>query len=413
MSSEVEVKTIETSASKNEKDAAIETPPSSVLPAPSSAASIETAVSKHEKDALTETPSLSKLPASSSAERRMSLQVADHYNSVPEKGITARLESRILYLRNFNNWIKSMLINDFLERLKQSGCERPIVLDLCCGKGGDLLKWRNGNILHLVATDIAEVSLRQCEKRYNEMKGKSGRRPLFSAEFVLADSSKDRLIEQLGDKNIQFDMTSCQFSFHYSFESERQARQMIRNAVERLRSGGFFIGTLPDANRIMYCLRKDGSGTYKNEVLRLEYGDKEGLKDKKHVPPVFGASFHFSLDTQVNCPEYLVHFPVLEKLLNECGMDLVYAKSFPEAFDYFMKNSGGRGLLERMKALETFPPSEGISTVGGPDEYLTAKARLEELSNEGSDVQGHVFGTLSKSEWEAAAMYLVFAFQKR
>ena len=45
-----------------------------------------------------------------------------------------------------------MLTDEFLKTLKQSGCSRPKVLDLCCGKGGDLLKWRNGNISYLVAT---------------------------------------------------------------------------------------------------------------------------------------------------------------------------------------------------------------------------------------------------------------------
>ncbi|VDK64451.1 unnamed protein product [Anisakis simplex] len=63
------------------------------------------------------------------------------------------------------------------------------------------------------------------------------------------------------------------------------------------------------------------------------------MNDPNGKPPIFGAKFHFSLDTQVNCPEYLVHFPVLERLVN--------------------------------------------------------------------------FGTLSKSEWEVTAMYLVFAFRKK
>lgn len=37
--------------------------------------------------------------------------VAEHYNSLEEKGLSQRNQSRIVYMRNFNNWIKSMIIS--------------------------------------------------------------------------------------------------------------------------------------------------------------------------------------------------------------------------------------------------------------------------------------------------------------
>ena len=37
--------------------------------------------------------------------------VANHYNTLEEKGLSQRNESRIVYMRNFNNWVKSMLIS--------------------------------------------------------------------------------------------------------------------------------------------------------------------------------------------------------------------------------------------------------------------------------------------------------------
>lgn len=36
--------------------------------------------------------------------------VANHYNQIPEVGIVKRTESRIFFMRNFNNWTKSMII---------------------------------------------------------------------------------------------------------------------------------------------------------------------------------------------------------------------------------------------------------------------------------------------------------------
>lgn len=103
--------------------------------------------------------------------------VAAHYNTLEEKGLDERLKSRIFYMRNFNNWIKSMLINEYLSKVKEGMKHNsPIrVMDMCCGKGGDLLKWRKGNISHLICTDIASVSLEQCESRYTEMCARSAR----------------------------------------------------------------------------------------------------------------------------------------------------------------------------------------------------------------------------------------------
>ncbi len=38
-------------------------------------------------------------------------QVAQHYNKLENAGLDVRTQSRIFYLRNFNNWIKSMAIS--------------------------------------------------------------------------------------------------------------------------------------------------------------------------------------------------------------------------------------------------------------------------------------------------------------
>lgn len=58
------------------------------------------------------------------------------------------------------------------------------VLDMCCGKGGDLLKWERAKISHLICADIAEISVDQCEKRFRE------HRNSYTAEFLACDCTK-------------------------------------------------------------------------------------------------------------------------------------------------------------------------------------------------------------------------------
>ncbi len=41
-----------------------------------------------------------------------SVKVASHYNSLQEVGLAARSRSRIFFMRNFNNWLKSVLIGN-------------------------------------------------------------------------------------------------------------------------------------------------------------------------------------------------------------------------------------------------------------------------------------------------------------
>lgn len=124
--------------------------------------------------------------------------VAHHYNARPEVGKAAREESPIIGLKSFNNWIKAVLIakfarpaivatNDRPEGLEYVGSKRrprktARVLDLGCGKGGDLQKWAKTDIATYVGVDIAAVSIDQARGRWNEQKRKA-----FAGEFYDLD----------------------------------------------------------------------------------------------------------------------------------------------------------------------------------------------------------------------------------
>jgi len=78
-----------------------------------------------------------------------SLSIAHHYNSRPNLDKFHRTQSPIIHLRSFNNWVKSVLVTEFVSR---KGAKR--VLDLACGKGGDLPKWNKSRIEQLVGVGI-------------------------------------------------------------------------------------------------------------------------------------------------------------------------------------------------------------------------------------------------------------------
>ncbi|XP_055526381.1 mRNA cap guanine-N7 methyltransferase [Wyeomyia smithii] len=327
--------------------------------------------------------------------------VATHYNQIEERGLAERNRSRIFYMRNFNNWVKSILINKYLAMVKgKASLGTPLrVMDMCCGKGGDLLKWLKGNITHLICTDIAEISVKQCEERYKKMTPMNDGK-LFTAEFITADATLQQLRTKFKDPSLKLHLVSCQFAFHYSFESLKQAERMMKNAAECLQEGGYFIGTIPDANEIMKRQRAAGSDCFGNDVYKIT------LLCDTETPPLFGAKYNFQLDGVVDCPEFLVHFPTLEKLARKLGLRLVEKKRFDECYEESI--GSWQPLIEKMQALETFPSHSHYDRErqqNQPEQY----AHVQQFYDRNGRCK---LGTLSLQEWEASTLYLFFAFQK-
>lgn len=223
--------------------------------------------------------------------------VRQHYNAVPERGREWRkTESKIKGLRSFNNWVKSTIIQKFSpseEFLAKHRGSRDwtepmiaaaddekglLVVDLGCGKGGDLGKWQQAPqaVELYVGLDPAEISIEQARDRYNAMRsgrgsrGRSSRNPLFHAEFWPKDCFGEwlgdvRIVQQVGiDANVGpggsvmssrwggggFDVVATMFTMHYAFESEEKTRQMLRNVAGALKKGGRFLGVGPNSDAI-------------------------------------------------------------------------------------------------------------------------------------------------------------------
>ncbi|XP_053658904.1 mRNA cap guanine-N7 methyltransferase [Anopheles marshallii] len=334
--------------------------------------------------------------------------VASHYNQIEERGLVARKKSNIYFMRNFNNFMKTCVIIKYTTLVKaRTPLGSPFrVLDMCCGKGGDLMKWSSANVTHLICTDIAQVSLEQCENRFNtifQRERDHQRKP--RVEFFAADATLQQLRTKYHDPSMKLHLVSCQFAFHYSFESFKQADCMLKNAAECLDEGFYFIGTIPDANELMKRQRRAMADTFGNDIYRIKF-----LCDTDN-PPLFGAKYNFQLDDVVDCPEFLVHFPTLEKLALKHGLRLVEKKRFEELFDEHGIQK--QGLLEKMKALETYPPPPH-SWQGADDQPKRPEQykHVEERGIQGFSPHPFRVGTLSQQEWEAATLYMFFAFQK-
>lgn len=100
--------------------------------------------------------------------------IVNNYNK-EDKTIEQRNQSNTLHLRKLDNWVKKHLIQEYCKNCKR-------VLDLACGKGGDLKKWREQNIKDYVGIDIADRSISDAVVRFKSMKN-----PEFCSRFIVAN----------------------------------------------------------------------------------------------------------------------------------------------------------------------------------------------------------------------------------
>jgi len=213
--------------------------------------------------------------------------VSAHYNSVPQRGREWRkTDSSIRGLRSLNNWVKSAIIQKF----SQPDIPTPnlMVLDMGCGKGGDLMKWKSAPQMPrvYVGVDPADVSINQAKERYDDMRRPKGRRGppprIYEAHFYAQDAFGQSLEGLPAVMNVGFDpragpdaqgnitgrfssggfdVVTMMFCLHYSFESERLARGMLKNIAGALKKGGRFLGVMPNSDvissKVEEYLKKD------------------------------------------------------------------------------------------------------------------------------------------------------------
>ena len=88
-------------------------------------------------------------------------EAESHYDSL-KRNKNDRFRSRIFHMRNLNNWIKVVLIEQGVQQITPPLPPETLrVLDLGCGKGGDFNKWvmGEGGVAEYSGVDIAKVSL--------------------------------------------------------------------------------------------------------------------------------------------------------------------------------------------------------------------------------------------------------------
>ena len=151
-------------------------------------------------------------------------------------------------IRRLHNNIKRTLIQDVTPKNAQR------VLDVGCGRGGDLQKWTKV-INRVDMCDPDDESLSEAKRRCKNMNLKGFR--FYSGDIARCP-------------NITYDAICYNFSLHYIFENERLFFQSINQIKKRLKPGGKLFGCIPDSEKII---------TMKNSTFYDNFGNYFMLND--------------------------------------------------------------------------------------------------------------------------------------
>eukprot|EP00703_Trepomonas_sp_PC1_P000828 JAP95778.1 mRNA cap guanine-N7 methyltransferase [Trepomonas sp. PC1] len=240
--------------------------------------------------------------------------VADQYKTVKNAGQgSERLSSKILPIRDYNNWSKTALIQCAFQYVQsQNPKQREMaVLDLCCGKGGDLGKYAKQNTYYYSGVDITAASIAEAIRRYNDILSENTKRrnQMFQADFVLADVSSVPLYKHFDRR---FDIISCMFALHYQFRTQMTADNFFSNVKQLLAKNGAFIAVFTSKEAIL--TRVDGQHhEFGNNIYKIRFPAETNLQMLRHN--IYGQGYHFNMEEAVNeTMEYLIDMKDLKDI---------------------------------------------------------------------------------------------------
>jgi mRNA (guanine-N7-)-methyltransferase len=320
------------------------------------------------------------------------------------------------------------------------------LLDLSCGKGGDLFKWVFNHARYVVGVDIAGDNITNPENgayhRYIDALIEFGPQRVPKMAFIIGDSSRRLIDGEAGStpeesnmlrsifgkyqpegpipKYIQnvmagsyrsgADVAACMFALHYFFENEEKLKGFLQNLSDTVKIGGFFVGCCFDGDRVFRLLQNVEKGHSKsgkeNDVpiwtITKDYEKEELTPDDDSIGLGIDVEF-ISIGTTHK--EYLVPFELLTKKLKEIGFELLESddlktfglrhstNTFDESYSMAIKGGKKYTMIDSVKQfsfLNRWFIFKRTGEVGMPDVPLeqvnmTRKIVLAEVEEEKKD----------------------------
>ena len=242
------------------------------------------------------------------------------------------------------------------------------LLDLACGKSGDLPKWTNAGYKKVISFDVNKPCIDYARNYYesyqnNKKKpevvyiwGDTSQLVFPDQDTALSGEGKNLIKNEIPSK-YSFDVVSCQFCIHYYFENEIKLRALLQNVSDNLKIGGYFIGTSFDGKRVVEALKgkkllegksEDGRVIWKIEKL---YTDKMAMFNSPKSQ--FGRNIKVyvsSIDSSHE--ESLVNYKYFTQICKEYGLEKVKVEEFGALYNQLEKQKSNQAKASQMSDVE-------------------------------------------------------------
>ena len=163
----------------------------------------------------------------------------DHYDARAEESpdraeaLRRRAMGPSAPIKRYHNSVKRKLIETFAKNV-------PRLLDIACGRGGDISKWNAAGVGHVTGIDISSKEVEEARSRYENFKSPT------TCTFEIGSGTTWR------DPNPEkYDVVTCMFAIHYFFDTEKTVDDFFKTVSHHLKPEGYFIGTFPNAHRVV------------------------------------------------------------------------------------------------------------------------------------------------------------------
>ena len=265
-------------------------------------------------------------------------------------------------MATFHNYVKTNLIYMYMNPYyvgKRTGYK---ILDLSCGRGGDLQKFYYVSPELVVGIDIDTETLFNSSdgalSRYKYLRSvKPNYPPMYFAPgtpcSLLQYEEQTKIFGRLNndakniydrfftfdDKRVLFDRFNCGFAFHYYLVDENSWENLCTNINMYLRDGGYFVFECFDGNKVKGLLKdKSNHAGYYDEngekKLLFDIVKKYDDNNKSNLGMAIDVHMGWLSEEGVYYTEYLVYPEFIIKALKEkCNLMLVETDSFENMFN--------------------------------------------------------------------------------